>query len=78
MARMGGRLTCKRVNMQVYTVILGGADQTVSNEEADLELRPEANWKPMRLASNAGRNMRELRYPQYDPRCFVQDGLETV
>ena len=43
-----------------------GADQTVQNEEADLELRPDANWKPMKLASNAGRNMGELRFPQND------------
>ena len=32
----------------------------------------------MKLALNAGRDMRELRYPQNDPRRCVQDGLETV
>ena len=32
----------------------------------------------MKLASNAGRDMGELRYPQDDPRRCVQDGLETV
>ena len=32
----------------------------------------------MKLVSNAGRDMGELRYPQDDPRRCVQDGLETV
>ena len=32
----------------------------------------------MKLASNAGRDMGELRYPQNDPRRCIQDGLETV
>ena len=32
----------------------------------------------MKLVSNTGRDMRELRYPQNDPRRCVQDGLETV
>ena len=32
----------------------------------------------MKLASNAGRDMRELLYPQNDPRRCIQDGLETV
>ena len=48
------------------------------NEEADLELGPEANWEPMKLISNACRDMGVLRYPQDDPRRCVQDGLETV
>ena len=56
----------------------GSADQVVPNEEADLEFGPEANWEPMKLVSNAGRDMEELRYPQDDPRRCVQDWLETV
>ena len=32
----------------------------------------------MKLASNAGGNMREFWYPQNDPRRCVEDGLETV
>ena len=56
----------------------GSADQAGPNEEADLELGPEANWEPMKLVWNAGRDMRVLRYPQDDPRRCIQDGLETV
>ena len=56
----------------------GGADQAVPNEEADLELGPEANWDPMKLVSNADRDMGELWYLQDDPRRCIQDGLETV
>ena len=48
------------------------------NEEADLELGPEASWEPMKLVSNAGRDMGVLRYPQDDPRRCVQDGLKTI
>ena len=48
------------------------------NKEADLELGPEANWEPIKLVSNAGRDMGVLRYPQDDPRHCVQDGLETI
>ena len=32
----------------------------------------------MKLVSNAGRDMGELRHPLDDPRRCVQDGLETV
>ena len=32
----------------------------------------------MKLILNAGRDMGVLQYPQDDPRCCVQDGLETV
>ena len=58
----------------------GSADQAVPNEQkqADLELGPEANWEPMMLISNAGRDMGELCYPQDDIRRCIQDGLETV
>ena len=31
----------------------------------------------MKLVSNAGRDMGELRYPQDDPRHCGQDGLKT-
>ena len=50
------------------------------NEQADLELGPEANWEPMKLVSNAGRDVRELvgilkmiRFA-----AAFSDGLETV
>ena len=52
----------------------GSADQAVPNEQADLELGPEANWEPMKLVSNAGRDVGEL----WNPRPCIQDGLETV
>ena len=41
----GQRLRKRQRRVLNWEVSRGGADQTVSNEEADPELRPEANWK---------------------------------
>ena len=42
----------------------GSADQAVPNKVADLELGLETNWTAMKMVSNAGRDMGELRHPQ--------------
>ena len=52
----------KNDHEEFLEVSRGSADQAVPNEE-DLELGPETNWKPVNLASNAGRDMGEFRFP---------------